>query len=74
MKELIIKIGDEPDATGGYPLAESARELVRCKDCREIYYASNRAPSERAWVCGLHGIDVKPEWYCADGERMGTDA
>ena len=43
--------------------------IVRCKDCREIYYASNRAPHEQTWVCGRHGMDVTPEWYCADGER-----
>lgn len=36
-------------------------EIVWCKDCKEIYYASNRAPAERAWVCGKHGIDVKSD-------------
>lgn len=43
--------------------------VVRCKDCEHCYYASNRAPSERTYACDKHGIDVKPDWFCADGEK-----
>ena len=43
--------------------------VVRCKDCKECYFASNRVPTEQSYVCGKHGIDVSPEWFCADGER-----
>lgn len=43
--------------------------LVRCKDCKECYFASNRIQSEQTFACGKHGIDVTPDWFCADGER-----
>lgn len=52
-------------------------EIVRCKECAQCYYADNRAPDERCWACGKHGIDVSPDWFCADGERKkgcGEDA
>lgn len=48
---------------------EDQQEIVRCKDCSECYYASNRVPSERTYSCGKHGIDVTLDWFCADGER-----
>lgn len=44
-------------------------KIVRCKDCKECYFASNRIPSEQTFACGKHGIDVTPDWFCADGER-----
>ena len=43
--------------------------IVRCKDCNECYFASNRIPSEQTLVCGKHGIDISPDWFCADGKR-----
>lgn len=43
--------------------------VVRCKDCKECYFASNRVPHEQSWACGKHGIDVTLDWYCADGDR-----
>ena len=43
--------------------------VVRCKDCKECYFASNRIQSEQTFACGKHGIDVTPDWFCADGER-----
>lgn len=45
------------------------KELVRCKYCEHCYFASNRVPDERSYACGKHGIDVTPDWFCADGER-----
>ena len=50
-------------------LLKEQEAVVRCKDCNECYFASNRAPHEQSWACGKHGIDVTPNWFCADGER-----
>lgn len=47
--------------------------VVRCKDCKHCEYASNRIPTEQAWVCYKLGIDVVQDWFCADGERKGDD-
>lgn len=44
-------------------------QIVRCKDCVECFFASNRIQSEQTFACGKHGIDVTPEWFCADGEQ-----
>ena len=48
-------------------------EIVRCRDCKHCYFADNRIPSEQGYVCGRNGIDVTPDWYCADGERKEED-
>ena len=42
-------------------------QIVRCKDCKECYFASNRIQSEQTFACGKHGIDVTQDWFCADG-------
>ena len=44
--------------------------VVRCKDCKHMYFADNRIPSEQGYVCGRNGIDVTMDRYCADGERQ----
>lgn len=44
--------------------------VVRCKDCRHSYFASNRVPSEQCLVCDKNGNDIEPDEFCADGERM----
>ena len=44
-------------------------ELVRCKNCKHCYFASNRVPNERSYACEKHGLDIVPDWFCADGER-----
>ena len=49
------------------------RPLVRCKDCKHCEYASNRIPTEQAWVCYKLGIDVEQDWFCADGERKDDE-
>lgn len=43
--------------------------VVRCKDCIQNPYASNRIPQECTWICSRLGIRVKDDWFCADGER-----
>ena len=40
------------------------REIVLCKDCKYHEY------HEGHHTCEWHGFaDVKPDWFCADGER-----
>lgn len=48
-------------------------EVVKCKDCKHCYYASNRVPDERSFVCEKHGIDITVDWFCADGEKKQTE-
>lgn len=47
--------------------------IVRCKDCKHRYFADNRIPSEQGNVCGRNGIDVTPDWFCADGVKKDAD-
>ena len=61
MKEYIIKIGDEPDIMGNYPLKEEAKELVRCKDCKHCM--------GYGW-CNLTRKTHERDWFCADGETV----
>ena len=53
--------------------AVDAVPVVRCKDCKHSYFASNRAPDERCWMCGKHGIEITTDWFCADGERRESE-
>ena len=51
-------------------------DIVRCKDCKhrsnELYdYYGN--PNNKVYVCQIHDLAKKPDWFCADGERRGTD-
>ena len=49
--------------------ADRDSEIIRCGGCEHCYYADNRPPDERCYACGKHGIDVAPDWFCADGKR-----
>lgn len=55
----------------GYPGAvkqEIVCELVRCKDCK---YAIDW---DEKLGCEWHGFySIKPDWFCADGERREDD-
>lgn len=53
-------------------LLKEQEAVVRCKDCKHCYFASNRIPCEQTLACGKHGIDIAPDWFCADGERADT--
>ena len=55
-------IGNMPDA------------VVRCKDCRHCYFASNRIPCEQSLVCAKTGCNITPDWFCAGGERRDDNA
>ena len=55
---------------------ECKQELVRCKDCKhrsnEMYdYYDN--PNNKVYVCQIHDLANKPDWFCADGERREAD-
>lgn len=45
-------------------------EIVRCKDCKNYYFADNRVPSEQSWVCDAWGVDQTAHMgYCFKAER-----
>lgn len=69
MKEYIIELSDNENALSILVKAYNLHELVRCKDCKHWYFADNRIPSEQGDVCGLYGIAVTQDWYCADGMK-----
>ena len=66
IREYIIKISDE---IMGEEIADRPQELVRCKDC------DNRECDGRAGtiVCGITGDSHSRLWFCADGERKGSN-
>lgn len=43
-------------------MAEKVQELVRCKDCYRF---------ETDWFCPILGLNVSPNWFCADGRKDG---
>ena len=53
--------------------AVDALQVVRCKECKHSYFASNRVPEKQCLACEEHGIDVTDDWYCADGERRESE-
>lgn len=50
-------------------LLKEQETVVRCKDCRHCYFASNRIPCEQSLMCAKTGNNITPDWFCADGER-----
>lgn len=70
MKEYIIKVGDEPDIMGNYPLTEKAKELVRCKECKHWYHLiDDRGHCECFALFHDGDLFTDDDWYCANGER-----
>lgn len=51
--------------TGTMPTVDAV-EVVRCKDCRWYYIFNGH---DRCDLLDLEARDIKPDWYCADGER-----
>ena len=69
MSEWIVS-EEELGVDGAY---YSGKELVRCKECnhfkRDISCVGVYG-ERKTNTCEWHGFaDVKPDWYCADGER-----
>ena len=53
---------------GDYQWNDNHGELVRCKDCK--YWSKEHAQNcmiKQGW------FPVKPDWFCADGERRDDD-
>ena len=43
--------------------------VVRCRDCKNSYFADNRVPGEQKLVCWIIDRDITPDFYCAYGLR-----
>ena len=51
-------------------LKADAVDVVRCKDCKHAYYADNRVPHERTWVCErFMNEEINANDFCSFGER-----
>ena len=51
-------------------LARIDEGIVRCKDCKHAYYADNRVPHERTWVCErFTNEEINANDFCGFGER-----
>lgn len=62
MKEYIIRVNEsKKDISGGMPLMEKAKELVRCKDCKN-------ADISDSGLIKCSGFFRCADWFCADGE------
>ena len=64
IREYIIKISDEVMEN---EIADSPKELVRCKDCK--HGEQSVLPNRHLW-CRIHEFYREPDWFCADGERQ----
>lgn len=62
MKEYIVRYENEYLQL----LPDKMQELVRCKDCE--YNDDGECIIKAGW------FPVKPDWFCADGERGADDA
>lgn len=54
-------------------LLKEQPELVHCGECKyrskEMYdYYGN--PNDKRYVCQIHDLAKRPDWFCADGERQ----
>ena len=48
-------------------------EIVRCKDCKYAAADQNDHDFREPLRCGFHCMDVKPDRFCAWGERKDND-
>ena len=62
IREYIIKISDEVMEN---EIADSPKELVRCKDCTDW----KRRECGTYGYCERHDGFYDQDWFCADGER-----
>jgi hypothetical protein len=73
MMEGICLLKEQNNCENCAVAIEDRQPVVKCEDCKHCYYASNRVPEEQTYVCDKIGIDVLPDWFCADGERKDGD-
>ncbi len=75
VREYIAKVTDEvnPDAFQRFEKYWSPeQEIVRCKDCKHLFdgeFTDNCCDVLMEKAGWLKEISVKPDWFCADGER-----
>ena len=51
-------------------IASVKEDVVRCKNCKHAYYADNRVPHERTWVCErFTNEEINANDFCSFGER-----
>ena len=51
-------------------LASIKEGVVRCKNRKHAYYADNRVPQERTWVCErFMNEEINANDFCSFGER-----
>lgn len=43
--------------------------ITLCRNCVYGELMFSRKPEEKQCVCCKHGMDVTPEWFCADGKK-----
>jgi len=51
-------------------------EIIRCKECKhrsEEMYDYYNNPNDKRYVCQINDLAKKPDWFCADGERLDSD-
>lgn len=44
-------------------------EIIRCRECKHYYFADNRIPWDKRYVCDIGGEVWQPDDYCSYGER-----
>ena len=63
-REYIVKMGNDADFDGNIPI-ESAKELVRCKNCR--YWNMEET------TCWYHNMLTGSKFYCERAEKNGGE-
>ena len=53
---------------------ERREEIVRCRDCMYITVDQSEHDFREPVWCNFHRMDVKPDGFCAWGERKDGDA
>ena len=62
--EYVVRLGDRTDPDGSIPFA-SAKELVRCKNCR---YWNNEETT-----CWYHNMLTGSKFYCERAEKKAGE-
>ncbi len=69
MKEFIV-IAILPETIKAFE-ERNAPEIVRCKNCRHCTFSDGEQLADCMIKQGW--FPVKPDWFCADGERRDSD-
>ena len=55
----------------GAPNYSTAKEVVRCKDCKHYGFTDNRVSEEQVWWCYKWSREMKENDFCSYGESGG---